>query len=44
MGVNVGGEMCEVDVTIYLVCDLAAFVDVLGLNSVFHPKSTFKCP
>ena len=29
---------------IYLVCGLAALVDVMGLNAVFHPKARYKCP
>ena len=44
MSIMVDGEEKEVDVEIYLVCDLAALVDVMGLNSVFHPKSHYKCP
>lgn len=44
MKLMVDGVEKEVEVEIYLVCDLAALVDVLGLNSVYHPKARYKCP
>lgn len=34
----------EYPVKLYLVCDLACLVDFIGLNSVYHPNATFKCP
>ena len=36
-------EEKEVDVEVYLVCNLAVLVDVMGLNAIFHPKVTLKC-
>ena len=44
MKVTVNNTKHEVDVEIYLVCDLAALVDVLGMNCVYHPKARYKCP